>query len=176
MKKLLCSIFCLLIFSCGSKSQVLKNENDLKKTDCPIDGACSLKVEQNKTLNIINDRSPTLYPEIVNGENIILTFEYKRHEIPDTADGHYIEQLLLELDPNNLEAILSGNTLQNVKLLFARFCYCKGQTGYYKITNGTLKIEKLNKNRYYISLDFSQDSVPQIIDSIGEIFELKKSP
>lgn len=176
MKKFVCLIFYLVLISCSSREQVLKNTTELATTNCPADGVCSLKVEENKTLNYINDTTSNLYPEITDGNNIVLTFEYKRNEIPNTADGHYVEQLIFELDPNNLEISLSNNSLKNVKLLFARFCYCKGQTGYYKINNGTLNIEKLADNKYYITATFNQNNVPQIINSIGEVFELKKSP
>lgn len=162
--------------SCNSNSQVINNSETKQQTECPSDGVCSLKIEQNKNLKLFNDNTMNLYPEILDGDNIVLTFEYKRNEIPDTADGHYIEQIILELDPTNLELFLQNKELESVKLLFARFCYCKGQTGYYKIADGSLKIEKINDKKYILSLIFSQDKVPQIITAISEIFELKKAP
>ena len=172
MKKALLFILCLVLISCGSKSQVLTENSRFTETDCTSDGVCSLKVETNKSLKLVNELSNTIYPDILDGDHIVLTFEYKRNDIPNTADGHYSEQLILELDPNNLDITLTGKTLQNVKLLFARFCYCKGQTGYYRINNGTLKVEKLDNEAYFISISFSQDAVPQIITFIGEPFEI----
>jgi hypothetical protein len=163
-------IFCLILISCGSKNKVLMENSGFLKTECPSDGICSLKVEQNKAIRLTNENTINFFPYIQEGKNIVLTFEYKRNDIPNTVDGHYSEQVILELDPNNLEIALTGKALQNVKLLFGRFCYCKGQTGYYNINNGSLKVEKLNNGEYYISISFSQDSVPQIITFIGETF------
>lgn len=175
MKTAFTLVLSLVLASCNSHSQLVKKSNVKLKTECPSDGVCSLKVEQNKSLSLVNDNTINLYPEILAGDNIVLTFNYQRNEIPDTADGHYIEQILLELNPKNVEIALSNKNLENVKLVFARFCYCKGQTGYYKITRGNLKVEKVNENKYALTLTFSQDKVPQIITSITEIFELKKS-
>jgi hypothetical protein len=172
MKKVHFFICCFVVLSCGSKNRVLTQNSGITQTACPNDGKCSLKVEQNKAILLTNENTINFYPDIQEGQNIVLTFEYKRNEIPNTADGYYSEQLILELDPNNLEMTLSGKELQNVKLLFARFCYCKGQTGYYKINNGTIKVEKLNNGEYYISISFSQDAVPQIITFIGERFKI----
>lgn len=148
----------------------------MKPTNCPADGKCSLSIQYKKSLNLIEDSWANTYPEIVNGNKVVFTFEYKRNEIPNTADGHYIEQILFELNPENINLELKDQELENVNMLFARFCYCKGQTGYYKVTDGHLKIKKLKNEKYYLSLNFSQDYVPQIMTFIGEIFELKKSP
>ncbi len=153
----------------------MKENNGLTKTICPSDGICNLIVLEKKEIHFKNENTINFYPEIVDSESIVLTFEYKRNEIPNTVDGSYSELIYLELDPDNLDLTLEDKALQDVKLLFARFCYCKGQTGYYKINNGTLKIEKINTETYYMSLSFSQDKVPQIINFIGETFELKKS-
>jgi len=172
MAKVVLFIFCLVLISCGSKNQVLSETDVFTESKCPDDGVCSLKVETNKTMLLVNEFSSTIYPDIIDGNHLVLTFEYKRNEIPDAADGHYSEQILLELDPNNLEIALSGKSLKDAKLLFARFCYCKGQTGYYKINTGTLKVEKLNSGAYYISISFSQDQVPQIITFIEETFKI----
>lgn len=171
MNKTILLIFSLVVISCGSKSQVLNENSVFTETECPSDGICSLKVEQNKAIRLTNENTINFFPDIQEGKNIVLTFEYKRNDIPNTTDSHYIEQLIMELDPNNLEIALTGKQLQDVKLLFARFCYCKGQTGYYKINNGTLKVEKVNNGEYYISISFSQDAVPQIITFIGEPFK-----
>lgn len=123
MKRLLLIVFSLILISCNSSSEVIKSSYTKQQTECPSDGVCSFKIEQNKSLKLVNDNTMNLYPEILDGDNIVLTFEYKRNEIPDTADGHYIEQLILEVDPNKLELTLINKELENVKLLFARFCY-----------------------------------------------------
>jgi hypothetical protein len=50
-------------------------------------------------------------------------------------------------------------------MLFGRFCFCKGQTGYYKVEQGTLNLI-YKKNVVDFTLDFTVTKVPQIIKSI----------
>ncbi len=113
-----------------------------------------------------------MYPEITNGDKILLKFDYKRNEIANVMDSSYNEIIYLELDPNNIEMDIKNSELEKVKLTFARFCYCKGQTGYYSINNGSLSIRKVSATSYELSLEFKVNEVPQIISSIQEDFTL----
>ncbi|MCF6295913.1 MAG: hypothetical protein L3J25_09515 [Flavobacteriaceae bacterium] len=152
---------------------VSKNEADITNTNCPKDGVCTFEVLQNKSLKLLKDGIGELYPDISEGDKIILKFEYKRNEIPNTVDGNYSELIYVELDQNNLNIELENLDLQEVKLLFARLCFCRGQTGYYKVTNGKLSIKK-ESNNYKFNLEFIIDKVPQVITSINELFVLNK--
>lgn len=174
MRYLYILIVCFLIYSCIAKQKViLEKEIDRETTFCPIDGVCSFEVLENKSLELLKDGIGELYPNIIDDNNIVLKFEYKRNEIPNTVDGSYRELIYAELDPNNLAIDIENSQLQEVKLLFARFCFCKGQTGYYKVKNGKLFVSK-EKDNYRIILEFKVDEVPQVISSINEVFRLKK--
>jgi len=174
MRYLCVIIICFLICSCNAKQKVLTvKEVDKSASFCPDDGVCTFEVLQNKSLKVLHDEFGNLYKEISEGTSIILKFEYKRNQISNTVDGHYRELIYVELDPNNLTFKLDNSQLQNVKLLFARFCFCKGQTGYYKVKNGKLFVSKENDN-YRINLEFKVNEVPQVITSINEVFRLKK--
>ena len=96
-------------------------------------------------------------------------------EIPNTMDSSYREILYLELNPKALEIEKEGVNLQDVKLLFARLCFCKGQTGYYKITEGKLKISQVQDNTYHLYLEFNTSEVPQILHKISETFSYAPS-
>lgn len=172
MRYLYVMIICFLMPSCNAKQKVLTvKEVDKITSFCPDDGVCTFEILENKSLKILQDEFGNLYPEISEGNNIILKFQYKRNEIPNAVDSSYSELIYVELDPNNLILDLDNSQLQNVKLLFARLCYCKGQTGYYKVKNGILSISKEN-DKYQINLEFKVNEVPQVITSINEYFSL----
>jgi hypothetical protein len=48
---------------------------------------------------------------------------------------------------------------------FGRFCFCRGQTGYYKVEEGKLNLKKTN-DTIALNLDFTITKVPQIIKTI----------
>lgn len=172
MRCLFILMYCCIIFSCNAK-QKIQSEREGANFNCPEDGICSFEVLHDKALTLLHDGFGELYPEISEGKNIILKFEYKRNEIPNTVDGNYSELIYVELDSNNLNIELKNSKLQEAKVLFARFCFCKGQTGYYKVEKGKLSLTK-ESNSYRFNLEFKIDEVPQIITSIHQLFDLKK--
>ena len=172
MKYLIAFLFCLTI-SCNSQQKASIEANKLKvATKCPEDGLCTFEVLTKKSLDIEKGSLGEMYPKISDGKKIVLKFDYKKKEIPDVQDSSYNEIIHLEVDPDNPEVNLKDSELEKVKLTFARFCYCKGQTGYYKITEGNLSIKKTSNDKYNLILNFNTNEVPQIITSINETFEL----
>lgn len=173
MRCLCLILFSLIIVSCKTKQGLLIDNNEsFFSTECPNDGTCTLEVTPNNSIKALYDNFGALYMEIINGNSIVIKFEYKRNESPNTIDGQYIEQIIMELDPNNLNLELKDSELKNVNLLFARLCYCKGETGYYKVRQGKLVIKKIAENSYYFHLIFKVNEVPQIITEIGQVFNL----
>jgi hypothetical protein len=102
---------------------------------------------------------------------LVLKFKYEKNTELNVADSHYIEEVYIELDPENL--LKEAVHLKGEKLLFARLCFCRGQTGYYRITYGNLSIQKIEDTTYQIHFQFKIDVVPQVITSISQIFSLK---
>lgn len=167
-------LICCFLLSCNARQKLLADERiEHLTTDCPENGVCAFEVLHNKSLKLLKDGIGKLYPDISDGDNIILKFEYKRNEIPNTMDSSYRELIYVELDPNNLTLELENSQLKEVKLLFARLCFCRGQTGYYNVNKGKLSITKKGDN-YQFNLDFEINEVPQIITSISQSFILKK--
>lgn len=148
-----------------------ENSNASISNNCPENGTCTFEVLKHKTLNISKDNLGETYPEIVDGNQLVLKFKYQKNKELNVADGHYIEEIYIELDPENLEKETAHFKAE--KLLFARLCFCKGQTGYYKIRSGNLSVKKIKNTRYQIDLQFKIDEVPQVITSISQIFSLK---
>lgn len=163
----------IMAISCGSKHRsVTDNPISNITSTCPENGTCTFEVLKDKVLIVQKDDFGNLYPEILDGEGIVLKFEFKRNQIPDIVDGNYSELLYMQLDSTQPDLKLESRDLQNVKLLFGRLCFCRGQTGYYKINNGVLSVTKLESNTYKLHLDFKCEEVPQIIDILDETFQL----
>lgn len=167
----------LLISNLNSCKTIPDSEESFSTThlvsECPKDGVCSMEVLKNKSLSIKSDEFGSLYPQINEGKFTVLKFEYSRNEIPNTEDSGYREIIYMQLDPESLETELQGKDLSKINLLFGRLCFCKGQTGYYKITDGHLSITKKENNEYHMDLSFQSNEVPQIINHISENFVIK---
>jgi hypothetical protein len=172
MKYLFVLIYSLIFVSCilGQKRTSDSPVGQMTKL-CPDDGVCSFEVLKNSSLKLLEDSNGKLYPEISEGDKIVLKFEYKRNEIPNTADSSYSELIYIEVEPNKMTIDLRGSNLGKAKILFARLCFCRGQTGYYKISNGNLTISK-QSDSYRFNLEFKVDEVPQIITVINQSFSL----
>jgi len=142
------------------------------KSFCPDDGLCNFEVYKNKRLDLNKDGIGKLYPKINDGNNIVCKFTYTRDKDERYQDNHYIEELYFELPTLGKDLYFENNDLSKTKLVFARLCFCRGQTGYYHINQGELSIKKLNNNLYQINLTFKTNEVPQIITSIEETFTI----
>ena len=164
----------ILLLSCKSQSYdvSLSNESSKSKVTCPKEGTCNFSIYPNQSIDFKIDEFGIGYAEFKISDSNVLKFEYQRNEIPNIADSGYIERVYLEL-PNHPKTLLSEDqTLEKVNLLFERVCYCKGQTGFYKINQGTLSLKLIKKNRYHLKLSFKTSEVPQVLTEIDEIFSL----
>ncbi|WP_341216276.1 hypothetical protein [uncultured Wocania sp.] len=163
-------VICLV--SCKAKNEIKPiNNKGISIAACPENGVCSLGVYKNKTLQVKTDNLGMIYPEMKNGNYLVLKFEYKKNENSNYVDGGYREEIFIELNPENLE--IETTNLQDEKLFFARWCYCKGQTGYYKINQGKLSVVKVDNINFKISLSFKIEEVPQIINEINQTIKLQ---
>ena len=168
MRFFLCS-FLFLILSCSAT----KEQNDERVSlppphiNCPEDGDCSFEVLKNSSLNFAYDTTGKLYPEITEGEKIVIKYHYKRKTIENVMDSNYSEYVYLEFDPNDRQIILKDKELQKVKMIFGRICYCKGSMGYFRVKEGSLFLFTSNGN-LGIRASFEVNKIPQIIDQIDE--------
>jgi len=172
------SLIIILFASCNTSKHInftVKNTLQMNVENCEANGKCELKLTPNKTITFKKDEFGMLYPEISDGDNTLLTYTFNRNPIKNTQDSNYTEIIYAVL-PKNITAISLTNTeLKQVKLHFARLCFCKGETGYYPIENGTFKITKIDKNSIKIACEFKVKNIPQIISSFEEIISLKSN-
>lgn len=162
-----------MVLACKPKQLILVDNKSDSYSHCPEDGSCSFQVSANKSLAVAFDGTGAVYPKISDGNSILAKFTYKRKDIPNTADGHYREEIYMELNPKTLELNLTDHQLADVKLFFARWCFCRGQTGYYRVKKGNLNLKKISKGEYSLILNFKIDEVPQVIKTIEEIIVFK---
>ena len=160
------------LLSCKTKSElstaVTKQANS---KSCPENGNCSYDILKNKTIQIKTDNLGSMYPEIIGGSGLVLKFEYKKGANTKYEDSSYREEIFIELDENRLE--FTTDNFKQEKLFFARWCYCKGQTGYYKIQQGKLAVTKIDKEMYHLQLSFNIEKLPQITEAISYTFSLQ---
>jgi hypothetical protein len=179
MKKLLVlPLFSILLFCNIKKNSVEKVEDTvksepvsvtIKKSNCPENGKCTVEIFRNKSLNILkDDLGSTYYKFIDTDKTSVIKYKYDRNPPKDgLKDGNYSEEVIFEINNSDTKMAFLDTDLQKTKMLFGRFCFCRGQTGYYKVNSGNLKLEQKNNEVQY-NLDFKITEVPQIITSISE--------
>lgn len=159
----------LTISSCNSpKSAVLNSDANLNtiETVCPEDGKCTVQLFKNKSLEVKTDEFGSVYYQMTdNTQTSVILYQYKRNVEKGLQDAHYTEEIIFEISHSDTSIALNGLNLQKTKMLFGRLCFCRGQTGYYKVTDGNLELEQKN-NEARFSLHFTITEVPQIIHSI----------
>lgn len=176
MRYLYLFIIIFVTFACkSSKMTNNKKPTDIEKTkkNVLIKRGGKLEVLQNKHFEIATDGIGAMYPKITEGKSVILKFTYTKNINPEYQDSGYTEEVYITFNPENPIIKFSGKALENVNFLFGRLCYCKGQSGYYIIDEGTVEISKLKDQQYKLSATFRINKVPQVITEIEEVFTLK---
>lgn len=166
-------IYCLsvsILLSCaGAKDQGKDQKAGIPPPhiNCPEGGDCSFEVMRNSVLNLNYSDTGQLYPEIVEGDKIVVKFHFKKEPIKDVMDSGYSEYVYLEFDPDEPQIILKDKELQKVKMIFGRICYCKGAMGYFPVQQGNLFMFNRDGNLQLRS-SFKINKVPQIVQQIDE--------
>ncbi len=169
----------LIIFascnSCKPLNFTVKDTIKQNAISCVSNGKCELKLTPNKNITFEKDKFGMSYPKITDGENTLLTYTFKRNVVKNTQDSNYTEIIYAVLPKTITEMSLTNAELSKVNLHFARLCFCKGETGYYPIENGSFKITKVNKNTIKIACSFTVKNIPQVISSFEEIVPIKSN-
>ena len=167
--KLYFSLFIFLSLSaCGPRQQITKDiPREMQNISCPESGNCSLEVFKNSSLLIKTDSFGKIYPEIEEGENLVIKYHFEKTVNKKTQDAGYSEFIYFEIDKNENQLILKDKALQNVKMLFGRICFCRDANGYFKIYHGDLYLFK-NNNTLQFNLKFDMEKIPHILSHINE--------
>jgi len=165
MKPLLLFSICLFIMSCSSQKKTFKAKSVVLLEACRSDGNCEVQLLENKSIQLKNDEFGRIYYDLEDqiGTNVI-KYTYNKKVKGDIQDASYREEIVFELGDEN--KMIADEALEETKMLFGRFCFCKGQTGYYKINKGKL-VSSRQENSRTITLDFTITEVPQVINHLA---------
>lgn len=160
-----CLILVLITLSscCSNK----KNTADLsisKINICPTDGKCSIEIFKNKSILINSDFGKTNYSIVDDFEKDVIRYQYSKNLDKSDVDGGYREEIVFEINQDQTDKKFMNTEIQQTKMLFGRYCFCRGQTGLYDVVNGSLNIKNIDNLDF--ELDFKISEVPQIINHI----------
>lgn len=173
MKNKLILILCIILISCNSSKKIyIQKKVEQKTSNCLKKGLCSITFLPNKTISFKKDAAGITYPVILEGNKTLFKYTFLKNN-KNLQDSFYSEIIYAELDKTFTEINLNNKQLQKIKLHFGRLCYCKGETGYYPITNGYFRLKKVNANSIEVQIDFKNKKVPQLINRINETIFLK---
>lgn len=165
--------FSLFLFlSCGSK----KHHDAFDETttisqnlSCPENGSCMIELIKNKKINIKKDEfGKTYYSLEDDTSKNTIRYVYTLINDKNIQDSSYREEVVFEVNSDEMKINIADIELQKTKMLFGRFCFCRGATGYYKVMEGKLLLKK-NKESYTIDLGFRITEVPQIVTKINGV-------
>jgi hypothetical protein len=146
-----------------------ESKKNSTKTFCLDNGKCTIEIFRNKSLDVKTDDFGSIYyNKIDNPETSVILYKYVKNVPKGLQDGNYSEQIVFEINNSDKTLTLSNQDMQKTKMLFGRFCFCRGQTGNYKVEEGNLNLKQKN-NEVQFDLDFKITKVPQLINAISEI-------
>ena len=166
MKKIIALFLFGLLFSCNAQKNVSTAMPTLS-SECPQNGTCEVEILKNKQLILLYDDLGGMYYDIKDHDGTtVIHFQYNKTTEANLQDGHYREDLIFEVKNSDKSLNLSDTELQQSKLIFGRHCFCKGQTGYFKIEKGKLNLTS-KKDEIRFDLSFENEKVPQLIHFIS---------
>jgi hypothetical protein len=135
------------------------------------DGDVSVVISNHSNLNLKDDTIGAIYPLIAKGNNIVVKFKYEEKSPEGTADGDYSETFHFEIPQNTKVLNLMDEELNNVKLLYGKQCFCRGEAGYYEVKKGTIKIVKTESDMYF-DISFNVDETTTKLVRVAQYIKL----
>ncbi len=160
----------LTVSACKSQKANLKKTTMadgkvLLKIDSLKNTAKKLYIHNNKKLEV-SELNGSLVYKIVDSENTnVIQFSYEKDMDKVAYDGGYREEVVFELPGSITQKSFADAQLQDTKMLFGRYCFCRGQTGLYKVGKGKLQVTP-STNEVHFELQFKIEEVPQVTDEI----------
>lgn len=149
MRQLLTLLLVISLGACCAKKESIKAQNKMDLVEvnllqgCPDQSNCKVEIMENKRIHYKQEETTgKFFPEMIEDEsmNVVqITMDFNRDEA--VADGQYREMIVFEWPKDKRELHLTDENLQDVQLLFGRFCFCEPSTvGYFKVTEGSMEI------------------------------------
>jgi hypothetical protein len=156
----------ILSFCKCPKATIAASDKSMIESVCPENGKCTSELLRNKSLYVKADEFGSIYYQTLeSNETSVVIYRYDKNVPASLQDASYREEIVFEINNKTQTLSLSGKDLQQCKMLFGRFCFCKGQTGNYKVEEGTLNL-KQEGDTVQFDLNFTVNQVPQLINSV----------
>ena len=156
-------VFLLLFVFCACSST--NNLPPKKPPICPPDGDCTVTILEHKSIVLSSNEDNSInYTLKDDSDHTVIRYEFNKNRNQAATDGSYKETIVFEIN-NTISQTLENVDLQKTKMLFGRYCFCRGQIGLFIVTIGKLEWYKKN-NKLQFHLDFKINEVPQIITTI----------
>lgn len=167
MKKLLLIPVLLTMSFCDTANPNKSNMTTIINSECPSDGKCTIQLLKNKSMDKKIDGIGKLFYQLVDSDNkSVIIYEYNRNTEEGLQDGQHKEEIVFEIDNGVFDLKLKDAQLENVKMLFGRHCFCRGQAGFFAVSKGTLNLSQ-NESHVTFGLDFKVDEVPQLYTKVN---------
>lgn len=177
MKLLIYMLPLLMIGACKTTQtdSVITNTNTMEETinknsGCPDDGTCGIEVYKNKKLTILDDGTGSLYPEMIEGDAMVVEYTYFREGPEGTVDGNYSETIHFEIPQAATNLKKENAALADVNLYYGKHCFCKGEAGYYPVTDGKLLVD-VSEEGLVFDLIFNVNKTSQVVRHISEMIK-----
>lgn len=178
MKALYFLIPLFMVNACKTQTEtVISSENtnmsqlENNVAGCPEEGTCTVVLHKNKSFVIKEDGTGAMYPEMMASENMVVEYTYLKKGPEGTADGSYSETIHFEIPAATNSLSKENTSLSDVKLLYGKHCFCKGEAGYYPITDGKLVVKKSDQSVAF-DLKFKIGRTSQVVSHIKETVKL----
>jgi len=154
--------------SCNTKksASVLK-DGPVPKVSCPEGGDCTFELLRAKSLQFQQDEFGIGHLELKEGSSLVLHYSFVKSQKTKNQDDFYEEHLWLEIPEKEQNFILKDKEMMQVKAVFQRICFCKGQQGAFPLTQGELYLFH-NPGTIKLKTSFKVDKRKQYINAIDE--------
>lgn len=157
--------FFVLLASCGYSKKVPQDKIILKTTAFQ-NGKETLTLLKNKSLDTATVNGYITYQIKDNPTTDVVQFSYEKDLDKAEVDGGLREEVLFEIQQGDFSLVLTDTELQKTKMLFGRYCNCRGHNGIVLLTNGNLNITR-KKEELLLALEFNSKNIPQAFNKIS---------
>lgn len=166
MKKLLLIPVLLSLSFCNTANTNKSVMTTTIESECPANGKCTIQLLKNKGIDLKTDGLGKLYYQLIDDSSkSVVIYEYNRDVEEGLQDGQHKEEIAFEIENGAKEIRLENAELSNAKMVFGRHCFCRGQAGYFAVSQGTLQLEQ-KANNVSFDLNFKVKEVPQLFTAI----------
>jgi hypothetical protein len=171
-------LLALALGSCKCKKEIARQTSlaqvqsaALQDHECPPKGTCSIELIRDKALDIMRDEFGSRYYKLSDSnETHVVKYLFSRGDEEVLPDSGYQEEIIFMIPSKATEVSLSDSELKNTSMLFGRFCFCRGQTGYYNVSDGALSVKKVG-DAYKLDLRLKVSEVPQIVEKVTAVIK-----